>query len=480
MRVKRLSGFFDTWARPLFFVWIILLSILYSALSVIRHDHYQSGAFDLGIFDQAVWQYANFLYPFNTIKDRFILGDHFTLTLPLLAPLFSLWDDVRILLIFQAIWISISSYAIYEIARLRKFSAYVALLLSIMYSIFYGIQAAVFFDFHPVIIGVGLLAWLAYFFEAKKKKLFVITLILMLLTQENMGIALACLGMIYLFQKAYRKSAILFIVGGLTVSIVLTRVIALLSPIGYQYEPAISHNLFTITSNFFDSSEKLQVWIYSFTGFGLLPLLSPGAIFATFLDLAQYFITGPEYARMWSPLMHHRAVLAVFLVLGCLDALSLLKKKGVHPSYIITICFLLACFFQYFFHHPLNKLVKQSFLYTPSWVLDNDKIVSQVPKNVSVATQQSIVPHLSHRKKIYLAWPREKDFPKTVCGRKMCWWLDFPDDAEYLIIDLHPDQWITQLLETNDHVREALVSMERSGKISLLKKQNEAYLYKVN
>lgn len=73
----------------------------------------------MGLYDQAVWQYANFQWPYNTIKDRFILGDHLTLTLPLLAPLFWLWDDVRMLLIFQAFWISFSALAIYKIARIR-------------------------------------------------------------------------------------------------------------------------------------------------------------------------------------------------------------------------------------------------------------------------------------------------------------------------------------------------------------------------
>ena len=106
-------------APTLLLCWILLLSIAYSALSVIRHNHFQSGGFDLGIYDQAVWQYSRFQFPYNTIKERFILGDHLTLTLPLLAPLFWLWEDVRILLVFQAFWISFSALAIYKVAIVR-------------------------------------------------------------------------------------------------------------------------------------------------------------------------------------------------------------------------------------------------------------------------------------------------------------------------------------------------------------------------
>src|SRR3989344_9679522 len=106
--------------------FLTILAFCYSALSIIRHNHFQSGGFDLGLYDQAVWQYAHFQWPYNTIKDRFILGDHLTLTLPLLAPLFWFWEDVRILLIFQAVWIASSSIAIFLLGRLRKFSPFVS------------------------------------------------------------------------------------------------------------------------------------------------------------------------------------------------------------------------------------------------------------------------------------------------------------------------------------------------------------------
>src|SRR5258706_6470611 len=94
-------------------VWICVLSVLYATLSIVRHNHFQSGGFDLGLYDQEVWQYSRFLWPYNSVKERFILGDHLTLTLPLVAPLFWIWNDVRMLLILQAVAVSMSAYAVY-------------------------------------------------------------------------------------------------------------------------------------------------------------------------------------------------------------------------------------------------------------------------------------------------------------------------------------------------------------------------------
>ena len=188
--MKRVIKIANRLALPGLIAWMLLLGLLYSTLSILRHNHFQSGGFDLGLYDQAVWQYSKFITPYNTVKERFILGDHLTLTLPMLAPLFWFWSNVKILLIFQAFWLSFSSLAVFKLCRLRKFSKFTALSLSIIYSLFYGIQYLVFFDFHPVSIGVGLLIWLAYFLESKQKKWFWGSLILLLLTQENMGLAI--------------------------------------------------------------------------------------------------------------------------------------------------------------------------------------------------------------------------------------------------------------------------------------------------
>lgn len=466
--------------RKLLIVWIIALSVAYCALSVIRHNHFQSGGFDLGLYDQSVWQYSKFLAPYNTIKERFIFGDHLTLTLPLLAPLFWIWDDVRMLLLFQAVWISASAYAIYKLCLHRKFSDPTALSVSIIYSLFYGIQAAVFFDFHPVVIGVGLIAWLVLFMETNRKKLFWLTLVLLLLTQENMGIALICLAAIYVWKKQFRNISIAFVVIGILWSAISSKVIANFSPIGFQYLPQISHDPLTIFRNFFDSEEKRQVWLYSFGWFSFFPLLSPGAVFAVIIDLAQYFVTGPEFSRMWSPLMHHRAILAPFLTLGMLDAFTFLHKRRLNPQTIAIGGVIIAFGLQFYFHFPLNKLSKIEYWKNESWMDDDNKLISLVPIDASVATQQNLVPHLSHRKEIYLFFPREHDFDDNRCGQRSCWWLDFNNNAKYLVIDLHPNQWITQLLETNEHVESAVKNMEKFGKITLITNVGAARMYKIN
>ncbi|OGH37221.1 MAG: hypothetical protein A2905_05955 [Candidatus Levybacteria bacterium RIFCSPLOWO2_01_FULL_36_10] len=460
--------------------WIVLLSILYSLLSVIRHNSFQSGAFDLGLYDQAAWQYANFLYPFNTIKERFILGDHLTLTLPLLSVLYFAWSNVRMLLIFQAVFLALSSIPIYKLIRIRKFSPFAALNLSIVYSLFFGIQFAVFFDFHPVVIGVALLAWTAYFYESEKYKLFFTMLSLLILTQENMGIALAGLGFIYFFKREYRRDSIMFIALGLIISLIQVKAVGLFSPAGYEYFPKINFDPINLIQKYFDSTDKRMVWLYSFSWYSFLPLLSPGAVFAVTLDLSQYFLPAKAYNHMITPFFHHRAILSPLLLVATLDVLDFLKKKGLKPGYVTIFMLLFAFSLQFIYHFPLNKLSKPAYWKNEDWMNDTREILKLVPSEASVAAQQNLVPHLSHRKEIYLVWPRKIDLVSNVCGQKTCWWLEFAGKPQYLVVDVHPGSWVTQLLETPENFKSALNNMQKAGKIKIYKNIGYAYIYKIN
>jgi len=302
----------------------------------------------------------------------------------------------------------------------------------------------------------------------------------MLLTQENMGIAISGIGIYYIFKKQYRKPAIIFIFLGLVWSIISAKIIAYYSPVGFQYFPSISLNPINIFKQLFDSEEKRQVWLYSFGWFSFFPIFSIGSLLAVTLDLSQYFVTGPEFSRMWSPFMHHRAILAPFLLLGMLDTLEFLRRKKFNVQIFSFLLLIIPIFMQFYFHFPLNKLSKPEYWKGESWMQDDYALFKFVPKSASLTTQQSLVPHLSHRNEIYLIYPRVHDFDNNICGQKSCWWLDFGGKPQYLVVDLHQNQWVTQLLETNQNFEMEISNMQKAGKIKLEKEVNNAKLYKIN
>lgn len=472
--------FSSRYERYILFGIVILTTVLFSSLSVIHHERYESGAFDLGIYDQAVYRYAHFLPNYNTVKERNQLGDHLTLTLPVISSLFSVWEDTRLLLILQSFVIALSFIPAFFLVKRRLKSSFIAYLVSLVYLFFYGIQFGVFFDFHPVILGVSLLLFLTYAIEMKNKLLIVCFTILTLLTQENMGIALAGLAAIYFFRSGYRKVSIVLAGTGILYSFVAMKTIAAFSPVGFQYAPEIPATINIFFSRLFDAEEKKQVFLYSFGWFSFLPLFSPGALIAVVMDLSQYFVTGPAFSQMWTPFKHHRAILSVFLLLGTLDVLGILRRIRVNLVVIGIILFFSACVQQYLFHFPLNKLTKKEFVVREAWTRDADRLLSSIPPSYAVATQQNFVPHIAHRKDIYLIWPRMRDMEEAPCGRKTCWWLEFGGNPEYLIVDTRPDQWLTQILESNEHWQEAITSMETMGVIEFVRNEGAVKLYKIH
>ncbi|MEA2494177.1 MAG: hypothetical protein QOJ29_2088, partial [Thermoleophilaceae bacterium] len=51
----------------------------YATYSIVRNLRYESKAFDMGIYDQTVWQWSRFRLPANTIQGfAHELGDHFS------------------------------------------------------------------------------------------------------------------------------------------------------------------------------------------------------------------------------------------------------------------------------------------------------------------------------------------------------------------------------------------------------------------
>ena len=329
-------------------------------------------------------------------------------------------------------------------------------------------------------IGVGLLAWIAYFLESRKAGWMIAAIVALLLTQENMGLALAGLGFIYVFHRTYRITAMTFIVLGIASSLAASRIVATFSPVGFEYQPEISRNPSVLLSRFFDHPEKRQVWWWSFASFSFLPLLSPGAVFAVVSDLFQYFATGEHFVQMWTPYKHHRAILGVFLAIGTLDSLQRIKRWKFLPVLMLVV----ALTVQYFWHLPLNKLVKVEYWKEEAWMTDNRALLALVSPGAAVATQQNFVPYLSHRNEIYLVWPRVHDFDPstplgTACGHAGCWWLDFDNKAKYLVVDTRSDQWLTQILETNEHWLEAIGNMEKMGRITLTESVGAAKLYRI-
>jgi uncharacterized membrane protein len=176
------------------------------------------GGFDLGIFDQAIRAYAHLHLPRSPIKnyhhefppDFSILGDHFSPILVLLAPLYRIRDDPRVLLVAQSALFAVGVPLVRRTAR-RCFAdaaPWTAHRAADTCGLVYGLGWPLFMasrdGFHEVAFAVPLTLLLLECGAARRYRSVVACAVLLMCTKEDLGLAVAVYGAV-LAARAHRR-----------------------------------------------------------------------------------------------------------------------------------------------------------------------------------------------------------------------------------------------------------------------------------
>lgn len=463
------------------FLLFLLASISYSVLSIIRHNNFQSFAYDLGIYDQAIWLYSRILAPFSTVKmpSMLILADHFNPSLSLLAPIYWIVDDVRILLIAQALIFTTSGYPIYKLAKIYLKKIYLSLTILFAYYFFWGIQLALVFDFHEITIVTSLLSWLFYFASNKRWKTFFLMMIIFLGLKEDTSIIMASLGVFIILTYKNLKIGLTTIIISAFWFLLVTKIIMTESIIGqkFAYGVDLPKSINEIFGIFFSPFiPKWKTIFLSLLPFALLPVFAKGALFMIFTHFLIHFLDPKFYGR-WEIALHYRAPLTAILAVGTIIALSKIKSEKLLKILTLTIV-IATTLLQLYLHAPLNMLLKRPFYQKESWMTDIEYLMEKIPPQASVATQNNILPHLSHRRQIYYFLIEDKRFLKITppCGRTSCWWIN-SRDADYILVDLHNGQSVNNFWDkTEIQAKEGMESLIKVGDYNILETKGDAFL----
>lgn len=199
------------WAFENPFYYLLAILILYNALVIpsVLYRYYSFGfgfADDLAHTNQALFNTVHghplattcFGYIFNNWN---ILGDHFTPILLLLIPFYYLWQDAGVLLVIQAVVISIGAVPIYFIARNRLRNEWIGLLISSIYLIYPLITKSIFCEFRFDYLAMVFLIFAFWCLEKQKRLLLLSFILLSLICKENVFIPTALIGLYILFQR---------------------------------------------------------------------------------------------------------------------------------------------------------------------------------------------------------------------------------------------------------------------------------------
>lgn len=387
------------------YIFVILYAIAASLVSLHRFWQYEVFYFDFGIFDQAIW-YASRLTPpiieHLVVPGKWIFADHFSPTIFLLTPLYWFTNRQEVLLIAQAVAVSLSGLVLYYIGR--SFAVMVA------YLLFVGLQNAIITDFHEVTVGTLPLMLLLWSYIARRQKLFWLFLILTLGVKESTAILGATLGLtIMLFDRAWRRIGFATLVVSAAWGLVATKlIIPSFASKPYGYSPVLPTGLLSNITGLFDEAIKRKTLLYSFGSFLFLPLLYPPAWLLILQDFFVRFVPKDTNLR-WDLGLHYSAQLAPILGYGAVMAIQKFRRPMLGVFLIGVAVYL----HQFKLHGPLGLAYNRAFYAHTKNFAFLDRLVSQVPKDVTVMAQNNLATRFSHQT-VYLLrrnyWDYQPDY----------------------------------------------------------------------
>jgi uncharacterized membrane protein len=417
-------------------VVVLLLAAGYAAytgfFTIRRHHLIQSSAFDLGIFD-------NLLY--NTIKGRFFespvmfgpghhnsISTHAEYLMVLLAPVYALAPRAETVLLIQAMFLGAAAIPLYLFAR-TMLSAWPSVVLVLGYVLCAPLHGAQFYDFHWLTLCPFFYFWLFYAIAARKKWLCVVMTLLLFALREDIAVGLACLGaFLFLTGLRVRFGVALASVSG--VWFVINKFVimpwagpwwfdSIYSELFADGKPGYGNVVKTLISNPFYAlstfvrGPKLAYTLHMLAPLVFLPvrrlsfwlLLLPGAAFT--LMTTGYWPTlaiSFQYTTHWVPFLFACAAMGLYSIRWGKDGqarmLALLGAMLVvqlSHSYNFGAILQRESFVGGFgrVSFEMSDAARERYRELRS-------VADKIPREASVVTTESLNPHISARKEAYV------------------------------------------------------------------------------
>jgi uncharacterized membrane protein len=428
------------WRSPR--LWLLLIvagsALGYAGFGLFRHWHFQSSAYDLGLLDQAVWQYSRLERPVNTIGDYpHILADHFHPILLTLVPLYWIAPGPETLLVAQALLLAVSAFPVYSFVR-RRHPAAVALLLTAAYVCHWTMQKTAARDFHELAFAPLFVALAVWAIDFERFTVFWCAAFALLLVKEDLAPFVAFLGLFLLLRRRWLHGALAVIVGLGAFALIVGWIIpALNEGYGYRYGGTFAHlggiqgiALLAVTrpwrllAQLVSPAPKLRLVLLWLGPFAFLPLASPYGLLL--LPIAATRLLSATELH-WFADFHYSAPLAPILAMAAADGLSRVSRSIPGEAARRRVVLALAAVMLALCALLPSKLPFWRLL-SPRWYVltasdrTGREALRLIPADASVAAQDAIVPHLSERERIYPLRASAVTTDYVIASRELsCW-----------------------------------------------------------
>ena len=406
--------FRDRITQTSLWTWTVVLLCVCSTVATTRlqwdiHRGLGTSSFDVGLYDQGIWLLSQFEAPFVTLMGRNLLGDHASLILLLVAPLYWIWPGTETLLALQSFVVAAGALPIYFFARRHLNSAALGCAFAVVWLVNPAVNGTIFENYHPdsflgLFVPVAIVSALT-----KRWRWYWVAVILSLLVKEDVVLVIVPLGAMLAIRGETRRGILTI---GVAISAALLGMFVLMKNLigvptrnGWRIPfggfSGFIKESFTNPTNvieYLTSEGRLMYWWKMFAPFALLSLLAPEVAIISVLVLV-----GNTVSNFWYQfhIEYHYSLVAVPALLIAtivgVGRLGVGLRRGLVA--VVVVSSLWSASVWSYVPFRLDKY--------PHWGAEHpvaaaaDEMYAEIPPNAKISVFHSTAPHLAHRKEIY-------------------------------------------------------------------------------
>jgi len=411
-------------------ILILVYFATFAWLTVRRHESLHSSAFDLGNYVQPLWNtFHGQPLRLTTLPDvESSLGLHVEPILLPIALLYFLWSDPRLLLILQTLAVALAAMPLFALARLELKDDWAGVVLAALYLLYTPLEAANFFDFHPVTLAPAFLLSALYFLRRQRYGWMIVFLLAAMSTKEEVSLIAAMFGLyIILVQRRPCVGAALVLFSVLWFYVAVYVIIAHFNAAGRSpflaYFARWGDNPVSIawamlnrpseSLALFWSDERLAYLATLLGPFAFLSLLGPEVLLLGLPSLAINLVSDNPIMRRPGHFAHYSAAIVPFVVAAALIGIGRCTRwidppAGSKPAGGFRQLYLLLALtaLTSLVYHRQQGFTPLASAYRPFAVTSRQQtfadLTRKIPPTAALSATEEVAAHLSHRARLYI------------------------------------------------------------------------------
>ncbi len=387
----------------------LALFILYAGTTSwvgwMRHMAFETRAFDLGIFAQAVWNTLQGDFLYSSLKGGIcLLGDHASPILAALTPFYALWQDPRTLLLIQSLAAASCLFAVAYLAKQKIEWPGAPFIFMLLYFFYAPTRSALHEDFHPEVLAEPFL-FLAFILPEKKKTFgFLLALLAAVSAKENMlGISFVFGVYALFFKKRPVLGLALMLASAGLFYLEIYKVIPFFSGRPYFYQAFYPSLFGKGGSPLFWKLMEPGSWEYvfkAFLSFLFLPFFHGATLLLAAPILFQNLLSSGGSMRSFN--YHYTTGMSPFLFISTIYGFAellrrfpfLKLKQGGLLAILLVTAILRSGPAEYYFAWSSRQNITPHTDQVRAWL-------KTIPPGMSVLTHNNLLPQVINRRDVY-------------------------------------------------------------------------------